>query len=409
MRRLNIQKFNSTWDELEKTYTNNISNTQSQLDNLANEKQNLLNDYNDNYNNQLSEYENLMNQQQTNIDTWAEEQKKQQEAQKDYEIGLVEQNKKEAAEQTEAEIKDSYVDYMKQNNQYGGVLENLASAGLATQGYAESSKIAMYNTYQNRVGTAKSALLKANTQYDNQIQQALLNNDAKLAEIAYQQMQQSYQLALQGFEYRENLYNNKLAYEQNIGDTYFAREQELRDDINYYNSRLEDINNKQIAQEQWEREFAEAKRQTDLENQQFWANLYENQRQYNNEIELIYNDKNSDNGTPVAEDDYAYAKRVFGNSANTFNKDDYYFDNGYQPRYIENKKLNKTGVKVKEVFGESLGKNVAEQNIWHANGKYYIWIGSSKEYMELDKEYVNKMKKEAGIIDKILHKGVGWY
>ena len=94
MRRLNIQKFNSTWDELEKTYTNNISNTQSQLDNLANEKQDLLNDYNDNYNNQLSEYENLMNQQQTNIDTWAEEQKKQQEAQKDYEIGLVEQNKK---------------------------------------------------------------------------------------------------------------------------------------------------------------------------------------------------------------------------------------------------------------------------------------------------------------------------
>ena len=401
MRRLNIQKFNSTWDELEKTYTNNISNTQSQLDNLSNEKQDLLNDYNDNYNNQLSEYENLMNQQQTNIDTWAEEQKKQQEAQKDYEIGLVEQNKKEAAEQTEAEIKDSYVDYMKQNNQYGGVLENLASAGLATQGYAESSKIAMYNTYQNRVGTAKSALLKANTQYDNQIQQALLNNDAKLAEIAYQQMQQSYQLALQGFEYRENLYNNKLAYEQNISDTYFAREQELRDDINYYNSRLEDINNKQIAQQQWEREFAEAKRQNEIENQQFWASYYGSNNNY------PYDDKEVEITSPTSEEsDEAFAKRVYGNNANTFNKDDYYFDNGYQPRYIENKKLNKTGVKASEILSatdlKALGIN-GDQNIWNAGGTYYVWIGATREYKTVDK---SKTKEAATWWDSLWHKGI---
>lgn len=401
MRRLNIQKFNSTWDELEKTYTNNISNTQSQLDNLSNEKQDLLNDYNDNYNNQLSEYENLMNQQQTNIDTWAEEQKKQQEAQKDYEIGLVEQNKKEAAEQTEAEIKDSYVDYMKQNNQYGGALENLASAGLATQGYAESSKIAMYNTYQNRVGTAKSALLKANTQYDNQIQQALLNNDAKLAEIAYQQMQQSYQLALQGFEYRENLYNNKLAYEQNISDTYFAREQELRDDINYYNSRLEDINNKQIAQQQWEREFAEAKRQNEIENQQFWASYYGSNNNY------PYDDKEIEITSPTSEEsDEAFAKRVYGNNANTFNKDDYYFDNGYQPRYIENKKLNKTGVKASEILSatdlKALGIN-GDQNIWNAGGTYYVWIGATREYKTVDK---SKTKEAATWWDSLWHKGI---
>ena len=54
-------------------------------------------------------------------------------------------------EKLENETSSAYIDYMKQTNQYGGALENLASRGLATQGYSESSKVAMYNTYQNRV------------------------------------------------------------------------------------------------------------------------------------------------------------------------------------------------------------------------------------------------------------------
>ena len=400
MRILNIHLFSDTYEELKDFYGERADKTQNEINNLANEKQNLLNDYNDNYNNQLSQYEDLMNQQQTNIDTWAEEQKKLQQSQTDYEVGLVEQNKKEAAEQTEAEIKDSYVDYMKQNNQYGGALENLASAGLATQGYAESSKIAMYNTYQNRVGTAKSALLKANTQYDNQIQQALLNNDAKLAEIAYQQMQQSYQLALQGFEYKENLYNNKLVYEQNISDTYFNREQALKDDINYYNSQIQDIEQRQKEQEQWERTFAEQQRQFDEQ-------LKEEQRQYNTQLEYIteYDDTPIEKAQPE-ESDEAFAKRVYGNNSNTFNKDDYYFDNGYQPRYINNIKINKTGVKASDIFSandlEAFGIS-GDQNIWNANETYYVWVGATKEYKKVNK---SKTKEAANFWDKLFHKGI---
>lgn len=410
MKILNIQLFGSTWDELKDTYANNINNTQSQLSNLDNEKNQLLNDYNDNYNNQLSEYENLMNQQQTNIDTWAEEQKKQQEAQKDYEIGLIEQNKADAQKQTDSELGDAYIDYVKGLNQFGGAAEAMASSGLAGSGFAKNSQIAMNITYQNRVSTAKASLMKANTQYDNQIQQALLNNDAALAEIAYQQMQQSYQLALQGFEYKENLYNNKLAYEQNISDTYFARQQELRDDINYYNSQLASIEEKQRAQEQWEREFAAQQEQIKKENEQFWAQFYENQRQYNTTYNTsVYGDNeytDGGNNTTQTEDDYAYNKRVYGNNANTYNKKDYYFDNGYQPRYINNTKVNTTGVKASDIFSASdlntLGIK-GDQNIWHANGKYYVWIGATKEYKEVDK---NQTKNAANFWDKLFHKGI---
>ena len=409
MRILNIQLFASIWDENIENYNNSINQAQSQLDNLDNEKNQLLNDYNDNYNNELSKYENLMEEQEKNLDTWKEEQEKQLEAQKNYEIGLIEQNKADAQKKTDAELGDAYIDYVKGLNQFGGAAEAMASSGLAGSGFAKNSQIAMNITYQNRVSTAKAALLKANTQYDNDILKAILNNDAALAEIAYQHMQQSYQLALQGFEYRENLFNNKLAYEKDINDTYFARQQELQDDINYYNSRLDYINEKQREQEEWERTFAAQQEQWEKE-------FAETQRQFNasyNASVYSYGDNGSyaygdSTGTTqqTAEDDYAYAKRVFGNNANTYNKKDYYFDNGYQPRYYENKKLNTTGVKVKEVFGNSLGAKVGEQNIWHAGGKYYVWIGETREYMELDEGYVKKLKNAASWWDSLWHKGI---
>ena len=412
--KINIQMF-AVWEELVDELNENKNSSQSQLDSLDSEKQTELDKYNENYNNQLSEYESLMEQQKNNVDTWAEEQKKQQQAQTDYNIGIINQNKEQAAKDTEAEIKDSYVDYMKQNNAYGGALEILASNGLATQGFSESSKIAMYNTYQNRVGTAKAALTKANTQYDNQIQQALLNNDASLAEIALQQMQQNYQIALQGFEYKQNMYNNKLNYETSLNEIYYNRKSDLQSRIDSYNTQLANINQYQ--------EEAEAKRkQLEEENKQWWANYYEQQRQFNESITEQQRQFNASTGISYSSDgsivysntsgggtqetDEAYHKRVYGNSANTFNKKDYYFDNGYQPQYIYNQKINKTGVKASEVLSaadlKALGIN-GSQNIWNAGGTYYVWVGATKEYKKVSTE---KVQNAASWWDSLWHKGI---
>ena len=111
--------------------------------------------------------------------------------------------------------------------------------------------------------------------------------------------------------------------------------------------------------------------------------------------------------SPTSEEsDEAFAKRVYGNNANTFNKDDYYFDNGYQPRYIENKKLNKTGVKASEILSatdlKALGIN-GDQNIWNAGGTYYVWIGATREYKTVDK---SKTKEAATWWDSLWHKGI---
>lgn len=403
--RLKIQLF-ATWDELINDLDKSKTSAQNDLNALDSQKQAELDSYNQNYENQLNEYQDLMDQQQSNIDTWAEEQKKQQQAQTDFNINVINQNKEQAAKDTEAEVKDSYVDYMKQTNQYGGALENLASRGLATQGYSESSKVAMYNTYQNRVGTAKAALTKANTEYDNQIQQALLNNDANLAEIALQHMQQSYQIALQGFEYKQNMYNNKLSYETSLNEIYYNRAADLQSRIDSYNNQLASITQKQEENKQWWENFYENQRQ-------FNESLAEEQRQYNTSMGISYDDggnvvysNTSGGGTTAKESDVDYHKRVYGNDSNTFNKKDYYFDNGYQPRYIYNQKVNKTGVKASEILSASelkaLGIN-GSQNIWNAGGSYYVWVGATKEYKKVNTE---DTKKAASWWDSLWHKGI---
>ena len=412
--KFNIQMF-ATWDELIADLDKSKTSVQNDLNALDSQKQAELDSYNQNYNNQLTEHENLMNQQQANIDTWAETQKQTQQAQTDYNIGLINQNKEQAQKQTDSELGDAYIDYQKGLNQFGGNAEALATAGLTGTGFSKNEQIAMNVTYQNRVSTAKAALTKANTEYDNQIQQALLNNDASLAEIALQQMQQSYQLALQSFDYKQNMYNNKLNYETSINEMYYNKGQDLQSRIDSYNSQLASIT-------QYQEEAAAKKAQQEREYQQWLAEFEEEKRQFNKTLEeqkrqfntstgisyddggnIVYNDTSS--GT-TKETDVEYNKRVYGNNENTFNKKDYYFDNGYQPRYIYNQKLNKTGVKASEVLSaedlHALGID-GGQNIWNAGGTYYVWVGATKEYKQVDSATT---KKAASWWDSLWHKGI---
>lgn len=364
------------WDELNEYYKNSINQTQQQINNLQTEKQNAINEYETGYNNQLQQYNDLQQQQQNYIDTWAANQKEQQQKQTDYNIGLINQNKEEAAKETQKQTQDAYIDYMKQTNQYGGALENLASRGLATQGYSESSKVAMYNTYQNRVATANAALTKANTDYDNQIQQALLNNDAALAETALEQMKQTYQLALSGFEYTSNLYNQRLSYLQNIENTYYDRGQNLQALQAGYAGELGKIR-------QYQEQLAEEKRQ-------FNEKMAEEKRQFNAE----YNYKTGGSGGAGGYTDTskgAYSDNGKNYQVNTayykgdYNPDVKYgtFSNGYQPNNVNGNKLYDSGfnmtLNTQTLAGESKKVN---QKVWiTSDGKMYYWDGRKNKYI----------------------------
>ena len=75
--------------------------------------------------------------------------------------------------------------------------------------------------------------------------------------------------------------------------------------------------------------------------------------------------------------------------------DDYYFSNGYQPQYIDGKKLSGSGLKVKDVFANAPVSG--GQNVWSANGRYYVWIGNgnkSGQYVDVTSQVKQSKKKK---------------
>jgi len=268
-------------EEAVKQYQDKINTTNQQLTDLNNQKAQTLNEYNNYYNDQLNQNQELMNQQQNLVNQYEQTQQNVLNNNLARTNEMIEQNRKETQENINTEKKDAYVDYMKQVNQYGGASEQLASQGLATTGYAESSRVAMYNTYQNRVSAANTAMTKANVEYDRQMKEAQDNFDVGKAQLALDTLQKSYEIALQGFEYKDTLFNNRMAFNLQLDDTYYNRANAAQNRIDNYTSQINNIyqTRDKMAEEQrqFDETMAEKKRQYD-------TNLAEEQRQFNQSL-----------------------------------------------------------------------------------------------------------------------------
>lgn len=91
----------------------------------------------------------------------------------------------------------AYTDHQKQINPYGVQSEERAAMGLADSGYAESSKVAVYNQYQARVTAARESFMLAKQNYDNMMANARIQNSSALAKIAYEALAQQSALAIE--------------------------------------------------------------------------------------------------------------------------------------------------------------------------------------------------------------------
>lgn len=181
-------------------------------------------------------YNNLINESKA----WAEEQKKQQQAQTDFAIDKIEQQKAQAQKDYTKEQSGAYVDWQKQSNQYGVNAEQMAAAGMQNSGFSESSQVSMYTTYQNRVATARESFALANLNYDNNIKDAMLQNSAALAQIAHDSYKQQLELALEGFQYKNDLVIQKANKRLEIENTYYNRYQDVLAQINEENRMAEE-------------------------------------------------------------------------------------------------------------------------------------------------------------------------
>ena len=229
---------------------------------VESDKNQALTDLEQTYAGMIGQSDQFYNAQIQATQDWGAKQQQIQQEQTDFAIEQINQQKDQAHKDYLKEQSGAYVDWQKQSNQYGTNAEQMASAGLTNTGFAESSQVSMYNTYQNRVAMARESLNKAMLQYDNSIKEAMLQNNAALAEIAYQTLQQSLELSLAGFQYKNQLILEQSNKKIELDNMYYNRYQDVLQQINHENAIKEDIRQYNETQK-WQTEQAELGREHD--------------------------------------------------------------------------------------------------------------------------------------------------
>lgn len=228
------------------------------------DKNNALSDIEETYSGIIEQSDGYFQKQIDAADRWEEEQKKLQQEKTDFAIEKIEQQKAQAEKDYKKEQSGAYVDWQKQSNQYGANAEAMAAQGMAKTGYAESSQVSMYNTYQNRVATAREAFTLAVINYDNAIKDAQLQNSSILAEIAYETLQKQLELSLQGFQYKNQLVLELADKKREVENTYYSRYQDVLKQINTENALAEEVRQHNATLAHQQAQLAEDKRQFDI-------------------------------------------------------------------------------------------------------------------------------------------------
>lgn len=337
------------------------------------EEEKTLNENNEMYNNMIQDSQDSYNAMIEASQEWAEKQSAIQQENTDFTIEQIEQQKEQAERDYLKEQSGAYADWQKQSNRYGVNAEQMAQQGFVGSGYSESAQVSMYNTYQNRVATARASFEQITLNYNNAMKEAQLQNNSNLAQIAIDAQKQQLELMLQQLQYKNTLLETQANKKLEIKNQYHSRYQDVLAQINQEKALAEQIR-------QYNASLAEEKRQ-------YNASLEEEKRQYNESIAAAQ-EESSGSGTTGK----------FGNSSATMARTDYYFSNGYQPRYVNDALLSKTGQKVSDVFGNSFGEKIGAQNIWKASdGCYYIWDGTSKDYVDVTSAFPSDGSSTGGV------------
>lgn len=228
-------RVNNVYNEREKVLAENNSMYEGLINNAG--------EIRDQQNSYLAEQERIGNE---NLDK-----------QLNYQTDLINQQKEEAAQNKRVEENKALNDYTAYTNPYGLQNERLYGAGLGNSGVSETSKLGAYSVYQNRVATGAAAYQKAVQSYDNDINQAILNNDVQKAQNALNKLKLQLQNNQDYFSNISSLSQNKLSNENQIRSTY----------MDQYNTVYNQIMNEQKQAEairQYNESMAEQKRQYDI-------------------------------------------------------------------------------------------------------------------------------------------------
>lgn len=197
------------------------------------------------------QYDTVTNQQIQNVKDYAAEQSKIQQEQTNHTINQINQQKEQSGKDYIQEGSAAYVDYQKATNAYGVNAEKMAEQGMIGGGYSESSKVAMYTTYQNRVASARKIYSDAILNYNNAIKDAQIANSAALAEIAFNSQQAQLELAMNAINKKGELVDKIVSQKNAINTRYDTIYQNAIDNQYRYDTLNE-------SSRQWQAEFDNA-------------------------------------------------------------------------------------------------------------------------------------------------------
>lgn len=302
----------------------------------------------------------------------AEQQAQIQQEQTNLALEQLEQQKEKAEKEHVKEQSNAYTDWQKQSAAYGANAEAMASMGLKGTGYAESSQVRMYTAYQSRVASAKASLDAAILSYDNGMKEAKLQNSAALAQIHAQANQQRLELALQGFQYQNQLIQEKANQELQLKSYY---------DSKWQNTLSQITREKELAL-QAERDKKDYELELlKLQQEGYGSDLKIKGDGANGDREAI----NADNlGLDSDEVSTAYYKGPRNSDVAKYGA----FSNGYQPKGISGHgKLKATGHTVRFQTQTLSGQEqILTQNIWEAeDGTWWRWEGRQNKYIQIRK------------------------
>ena len=300
----NVANMANTYAQNQQLQNNNIpddkvNNNDERINNVEYDKYNAFNESDKTFDKMINESDWYF-QNQINASTeWGKTQSQLQQDRTDFTIEQIEQQKKQANKDYVKEQSGAYADWQKESNRYGVNAEQQASAGLQNTGYSESSQVSMYNAYQNRVATARESYNKAVLNYDNAIKEARLQNNSALAEIAYNTLQTSLELSLQGFQYKNQLVLEKANARREIDNNYWSRYQDVFNQINTEKALAETIRSNLANEEQNKNALAETIRSNKADekyrnnalaqdNTQFNQSLDFNKQQHADDIKYKY-------------------------------------------------------------------------------------------------------------------------
>lgn len=359
------------------------------------EEEKTLNKSNTMYNSMIKDSQKYYDAQVQASKDYADKQSQLQQEQTDFAIEKIEQEKEQANKDYIREQSGAYTDWQKESNRYGANAEEMAAGGFANSGYSESSQVSMYNTYQNRVATARETYNKAVLNYDNMMKEAMLQNNVVQAEIAYNALKEQLSLSLQGLQYKNQLLETQANKQLEIKNMYHNQYQDVLNQINTENALAEQIrqHNESLALQR--EQLAEQKRQFNVTQ----ANKGSSGRSSGGSSSRssggssYSSSKKSSSKKSSSGSSYSSGSSKKGSEVNTAyyqgskNKDckNGTFSNGYQPDNVNGKKLKKTGdsieIKTQTLYGQ---KQTVVQNVWQtSDGTKYYWEGRQNKYIKL--------------------------